>query len=225
MRIPKLLIKYCCGFDTFIRHKCTAELARQQYPRKILDVGGEKYLNHFLKMPVITINIKGADIRYSGVRLPIKNGSFDTVVSCDTLEHIPKVDRKLFVNELVRVCSKGVIICAPLGTPEHIEAEKAILLDPTIDKQERHYLEEHIRQGLPTPLEIQELCREYNGRLLFQGDFRSVGGPPGTAVGRYAHFFLTVIKNSITDFFWRGPAFFRDGFVPCTNRFFLVICK
>ena len=57
-------------------------------------------------------------MHYSDVKLPFKDNSFDVAVSCDTLEHIPKKDRLTFINEMARVCRKGVVLCAPLGTAE-----------------------------------------------------------------------------------------------------------
>ena len=37
----------------------------------------------------------------SGVNLPFSNGTFDYVVSCHVLEHIPSGDRNTFLDQLL----------------------------------------------------------------------------------------------------------------------------
>ena len=45
--------------------------------------------------------------------LPFADGAFDTVVSLDTLEHIPRPDRAGFVAELARVAARRVLLACP----------------------------------------------------------------------------------------------------------------
>ncbi len=52
--------------------------------------------------------------------LPFRDKSFDAVISLDTLEHVPRSSRQLFMNELVRIARKYVIV----GFPEGDAAER-----------------------------------------------------------------------------------------------------
>lgn len=47
---------------------------------------------------------------YDGGRIPFKTGSFHTVVSMDTLEHVPPANRIDFLHELMRVSATRVIL-------------------------------------------------------------------------------------------------------------------
>ena len=217
--------KYLCGFDTFIRHRCLADLIKKFGPSDILDVGGEGFFSSFVKVPVVTINVKSADVRYSGVVLPFKDGSFDAAVSCDTIEHLPKTDRPLFISELLRVSRKGAVVCAPFGTPGHIEAEKIIAGGQGLEPSVKAYLNEHILHGLPTPDEVASFAGRFKGSVYYQGDFRRVEGSSSSRFLCYFSLVGTAVKNLFTEIFRAGDAFLKLEHTWFTNRFFLRIKK
>ena len=52
-------------------------------------------------------------VRAQPGRLPFADGSFDTVISLDALEHVPPADRAGFVTEVARVAARRAIIACP----------------------------------------------------------------------------------------------------------------
>jgi ubiquinone/menaquinone biosynthesis C-methylase UbiE len=219
------LKKYLTGPDTFIRHLCLADLASDFSAKTILDVGGEGYLSEFIKARVVSVNVKMADVCYSGVKLPFKDNAFDIVTSCDTLEHIPKNDRYIFINEHIRVCRKGVVICAPFGTPAHIEAEKKIVIGVNLPEQVKTYLEEHIRYGLPLFEELSAIKMKFHGDLFFQGDFRKVDNKTHSRIVSYFYLINIAVRNCMIKLFWRRKKHLNLEHSPFTNRFYLIIRK
>lgn len=163
--------------DTFERHTLVATLAES--PSSMLDVGGIKgELAIFLpETEITTINIEGedADAHFDGDRLPFADGEFEVAVSLDVLEHIPAQDRALHFRELARVARRKVIVCCPLGTPEHVEAERTISAwHEDYTGRDHRFLSEHLENGLPTEAELESLAGSCNGsyRIRYHGDFR-----------------------------------------------------
>jgi hypothetical protein len=217
--------KYISGSDTFIRHRYAAALIRKYTPETVLDVGGEGFLRHFVgNVRVTSANIKeGADVQYVGDSLPFGDGSFDLVVSIDTLEHLPKGFRTHFCKELLRVARKGIVVCAPLGTPEHVAYEKELLASGRLWDETLVYLEEHVKYGIPTPDEVTDLSELCTGELFYQGDFRKV-----RRVGRalaYPYLALQILSNIATDVLWMDSGHLDRESHPYTNRFFMAAYK
>jgi len=52
----------------------------------------------------------GKRVCADGAMLPFKDYSFDYVVSSDALEHIPLSARRLFINEMIRVTRKSLLL-------------------------------------------------------------------------------------------------------------------
>jgi hypothetical protein len=48
-------------------------------------------------------------------QLPFRDGSFDAVISLDTLEHVPREFRQLFIDEMFRIARRYVIVGFPEG--------------------------------------------------------------------------------------------------------------
>jgi len=216
--------KYIAGCDTFIRHRIVAALACKFSPRTILDVGGEGMLKLFLpRVQITTANVKSGDISYSGDKLPLNGNSFDVVVSLDTIEHLPKHERADFAQELYRVSKKAFILCAPLGTAEHLAYEKKILDSRKVSEHSNTYLAEHVKYGLPTPDEVSEMVRLFSAHVFYQGDFRKVK----PSENRYMYFQLLAqtAGNMLVDAFWRDSKYLKSSFTPYTNRFFLIANK
>lgn len=106
-------------------------------------------LDEVLVVDVVACDLPGY-IRGDGAALDWPDAAFDLVVSCDTLEHIPRPRREAFWRELLRVARHGVILLAPFGTPEVEAAEE--LVEAFIQaelRREQPQLREHREYGLP----------------------------------------------------------------------------
>ena len=165
--------------DTWERHLVVAELAGS--PRTVLDVGGVPgQLSSFLPgASVVAVNIQPpADLLVEPGELPFRDRSIDVVCSLDALEHVPRDAREEFVSELVRVARRRVVLCCPLGTPDHVSAERDIQgWHRATTGADHPWLTEHLDLGLPTADELEGLLRAATRdgdrtRLLFHGDFR-----------------------------------------------------
>jgi len=172
MKLKSLLLPY----DVFTRHKIIAELAGKT--ASVLDVGGSlKELSQFLpsRIRLFTVDLIGGDVIYDGKNLPFKTGAVDTVVSIDTIEHIPQKTRQEFIKELARVAKRKLIIAAPLGTKAHIQSEKLELQSQKTRKEATgQYLQEHVKHGLPMMQEIKHWLKNYpHSQIIFSGDFRT----------------------------------------------------
>jgi SAM-dependent methyltransferase len=95
-------------------------------------------------------------------RLPFPDNTFDAAVSLDTIEHLPRTARPVFIEELKRVVKRGLVITCPLESADGIfQARKPDLgLSAVIAKRngvQPGWLREHLRQGHPTREELLEL--------------------------------------------------------------------
>ena len=126
----KMKNKYFLPYDIFERHKKIGEFITAE--DTVLDVGGElDQLSNFSTPKKITVaNLKGSqeksDVIIKGDKLPFKNNSFTAVCAIDVLEHISKLKRQKFVDDLLRVSSDKVILSFPIGTKTHINYEKSL---------------------------------------------------------------------------------------------------
>lgn len=167
--------------------------------------------------------MKSGDISYSGDKLPSNDNSFDIVVSLDTIEHLPKHKRTDFAQELYRVCEKAFILCAPLGTPEHLAYEKKILDSRKVSDHSNTYLAEHVKYRLPAATEVLEMATQFSAKVLYQGDFRKV--KPSENRYMYLHLLAQTAANMLVDAFWQDSKYYSSSFTQYTNRFFLIANK
>jgi hypothetical protein len=61
---------------------------------------------------------------YDGGRVPFQSGSFHTVVSMDTLEHVPPANRVDFLKELLRISASRIILGFPSDNGQPMVAGK-----------------------------------------------------------------------------------------------------
>jgi SAM-dependent methyltransferase len=158
--------------DTRERHKVVSRALEDA--ATVLDVGGRTgELASFLpRSSVTTANVRGpADVLFSGETLPFDTDSFVAATSLDVLEHIWRERRGRHLEELVRVARERVVVCCPLGTPEHVAAERELAA-----RRPHPFLEDHLAKGLPTEQELHDLVAglPFSFHFAFHGDFRRV---------------------------------------------------
>src|SRR5262249_25523310 len=97
------------------------------------------------------------DVFASGLNLPFRKNSFDIVVSTDVLEHLEQRKRKTFLNELIRVTSRILILGFPHDTPVAKKADETLFeFIRRISGKDYGFLSEHLEYGLP---DAEEICR------------------------------------------------------------------
>ena len=166
--------------DTWERHLVVARLA--EAPRQVVDVGGlPGQLRSFLPgASVVAANIEPpADLLVEPGALPFRDRAIEVVTSLDALEHVPPPERARFVAELVRVTRRRLVLCCPLGTPEHARAEHEVAAwYRDLTGAEHPWLREHLANGLPTKAELEGWLAAACGpgdswALRYHGDFRA----------------------------------------------------
>jgi len=151
-------------FDQYGRHRdarAVADLVRaHEGPSRlaVLDVGGYPCLTpRFLPADWVVVvdptaagAAGGGYLRAAGEALPFFDGSFDLVLSLDSLEHVPPARRPRYLAELFRVARGYVLLLAPFASPETERAE-ALLFEyvQVVLHAEHAQLREHREHGLP----------------------------------------------------------------------------
>jgi hypothetical protein len=89
-------------------------------------------------------------VQGDGTAMTFADGSFDLVISCDTLEHIPPGLRDTFAHELARVAHYGVLLICPIDDVRTALAEKVLYAYIQSELHAKHdQLREHREYGLP----------------------------------------------------------------------------
>jgi len=110
-------------YDNLVRfasYFCQIDLVRSLSPRSVLEVGiGSRTVSNYLRQQgfeVTTCDIDAsrqpdhvADVR----SLPFADGSYDLVMACEVLEHIPWQDVDAATAQLARVSRRHVLISLP----------------------------------------------------------------------------------------------------------------
>ena len=172
-------------FDQYQRYRIAASMVdlfrgpRQAEPLRVLDVGGFfRLIDGRVVFPIAmflpqdttvtvdlthhsvderdTLSRERQYVKGDGAFLPFSDASFDVVVSCDTLEHVPPGQRTGFLAELVRVSSDGLIVAAPFFEPATQLAEEIVA--EYYHQQfghEQPQLSEHRANGLPLKEDVR----------------------------------------------------------------------
>jgi hypothetical protein len=89
-------------------------------------------------------------VQGDGTAMTFGDSSFDLVISCDTLEHIPPDLRDQFVRELARVARYGVLLICPIDDHRTALAEQVLYAYIQAELHAKHdQLREHREYGLP----------------------------------------------------------------------------
>jgi hypothetical protein len=94
-------------------------------------------------------------IEYDGTRLPFQDAAFHTVVSMDTLEHVPPATRPAFVRELTRVAAARIVIAFPADDAAAAVDRRLRDLVPRLGCGIPEWLDEHQALGLPRSTEVE----------------------------------------------------------------------
>ena len=112
---------------------------------------------------------------YDGGRVPFKTGSFHTVVSMDTLEHVPPANRIDFLHELLRISASRVILGFPShnGTAKGEDFMRSLFMK--LGMGAPAWLNEHDEFGLPPAREVEAILNQMDAwswrPLPTAGDF------------------------------------------------------
>lgn len=145
-QLPDAALRGVLPFDMVGRYRIVADALHAARPYlasrlRVLDVGGlartrrgEWILPARLFLPgddVIVLDQEPCDcagyVCGNGCALAFPDASFDVIISCDALEHVPAADRPSFWREMIRVARYGVVLTAPFATPEVIDAEELLM--------------------------------------------------------------------------------------------------
>lgn len=140
---------------------------------KVLDVGGSgSILTQFIDIDLTIIDVlpnKQKSPNYvqgNALAMPFADSSFDIVLSCDVLEHIPKNDRTAFLKESARVTKDVMVVAAPFNLPGVRDAEiSANAYYKKMTGNDHRWLLEHLLDELPS-LRQAELALEKQGMEL-----------------------------------------------------------
>ena len=221
-RFPRLFLNH----DTYERHYWTARLLGPvRAGEAVIDVGGERGLARFLPgARVFDVNVVGPDALAGGTE-SLPDGAFEYAVSVDTLEHIPKPERAHHLAELVRLANRRVVFCAPIGQPEQVAFQQALLDAGTLDAGSVAYLREHLEYGMPTPEEVEGYLAGRPIAWHYSGNVRRYAVPARPPASRLLAAGLAIAATTVnfamnvTWLYWKvGP---RRRAV--TNRFYGVI--
>jgi hypothetical protein len=217
-------------FDVFERHKMVAVLVEKD--KKVLDVGGGvDALGRFIKNKIVVSNLQSGDVLADGRSLPFADNSFEIVTSIDVIEHISQKDRQKFVKELIRVAGEKVILSSPLGTKQHLGSEKKILSFLKKKGANSAYLEEHVKEVLPSEEELKKYAGGYRFQILASGDFRlsnfltkmDVTSLKNPYFDKLFYFFKRLVNIILNIFYFPFCRSNKTGFF--TNRIYLLIEK
>jgi hypothetical protein len=100
-------------------------------------------------------------VRGDGNDLDFGDASFDLVITCDTLEHIPADSRARFIGELLRVARYGVALICPMADERVVLAERILAAYVRAEFDlEQPQLAEHSAFGLPDLPAVEGLFRD-----------------------------------------------------------------
>ena len=159
-------------FDTYQRYRFVSDLILNSNCETILDVGGESGMaKRFLKDKDVSIlDLDQGDVIGDGVALPFKKNSFDVTMSLDVLHYVPIEHREAFLNELIRVGRKYVIITNPFEDRAIQNAEKECnKYYRKLYGEDYKWLKKGFHKGLPDLVEVKNHFAEHSVKIYNNG--------------------------------------------------------
>ncbi|OLS25545.1 MAG: hypothetical protein HeimC2_18010 [Candidatus Heimdallarchaeota archaeon LC_2] len=173
MKIGKIFIE---GLDKYLRFNIAENfITKNDY---VLDVGGGngEFLNKIGARGIVleyseineNLNHDNNDVKiqyYNGETFPFNDNEFSAAVCLDTLEHIPKANRELIINEMIRVTKNKILIICPKryliqeNLYWHISG---FIQRLTKNYDFRRYYSEHKKFGIPLPHEVIDIINKNN---------------------------------------------------------------
>ncbi len=123
----------------------------------LLDIGGgHGLLSRFV--PDFSYCLAEPDVNgISGLELPFTENSFDVVVACHVLEHIPENDREAFLDQLCKTGRRHVFILNPF----HIEGSNEIeRMTMVYELTGASWAKEHLDCTLPRLEQIESYAKK-----------------------------------------------------------------
>lgn len=130
---------------------------------KILEIGsGSLGMTPYLKTKIDAIDIDFSGpksdlvtkFKVKGEELPFRANSYDVSISVDVLEHIPPKNREKAVLEMLKITKKVAIIVVPCGKDSEEQDKQLYNHWNKIFNKKNQFLNEHVRNGLPSVDEI-----------------------------------------------------------------------
>lgn len=150
------------SFDRFGRYTAVVSALRDRLDpgATVVDVGdGSGHLQQFAP-EMVTVAIdpspspdpfpESVRVQADGTRLPLDDRAVDAVVTCDALEHVEQPRRAHFLEELMRVARKAVVLTAPFDTHGVSGVEELVArYAHVVGGEAQPQLTEHAAFGLP----------------------------------------------------------------------------
>lgn len=161
-----------------------ASIKKNNY-KKVLEVGsGSKGIGKYITIPFVGCDISYADynirdlpiennlipVKGSAEDLPLKDNSFEIVISLDMLEHTRKNSRENIIKELVRVTSKHVFLAFPCGKKSLEYDRKLYSHYKSNNKKVPPWLIEHLKDGFISDNEIIGILNKNNFSFTVRGN-------------------------------------------------------
>lgn len=148
----------------------------------------------------------------SATKIPFPDNHFDIVLSTDMLEHLERAQRKVAIQECVRVSKKFVLIGFPCGASAAKWEARLFSAGKKIFGKEHRWLKEHLQYGIPSEQEVI--------KLLYGLSYRMRGH-----INVWLWATITILSAVATPLGWLLYPFARIGNFPPYYRRLIIIEK
>jgi hypothetical protein len=159
---------------------------------------------------------------YDGGRVPFRSGSFHTVVSMDTLEHVPPANRVDFLKELLRISAARIILGFPSDGGQQGDDFLRNLVT-RLGTGQPAWLNEHDEFGLPPAREVEAILNQLDDwswrPLPTSGDFVNLLAVLAEIIPGMPATFRPVLENNAAEL----EAWVLAGaFGPASRKVYLI---